>query len=448
VTPAPPNTTLTRAGLLTLGFNGAALVTNLLSGVLVARVLGPSGRGELAAIIVMPNLIGWVFALGCLQATSYHQARVPRDAARLLSTWGVLLVPMSVVTLVIGEIALPTLLGAQSAATVELGQLFFLTVVVVFVGELAFGVLLGDHDFTFYNIMRVAQPGLTAAGYLTLWALQALSVRSALAVTALMNTLPVAFAVTRVVRRHGIGRPDLALARSTLWYGLRVHGNTVSSLANARLDLMIMPAFLGASQVGLYSVATNVSWIVVVLAGALSVIVLPAAARPGARTDRTVILSLQATLIVGLVLALAVGLASGVLVEAVYGPGFGDSVAALLLLLPGSVLLAGSSILIAGLAARNRPLTSSGAQGLGLLITVPGLLLFLPHGGINAAALVSTVSYVVVFISSLAFYRRAAGLSWRQFASLEDLFLRARASFRAGTSLVKARLKRSLSPTE
>jgi O-antigen/teichoic acid export membrane protein len=161
-------------------------------------------------------------------------------------------------------------------------------------------------------------------------------------------------------------------------------------------------------------VATNVSWVIVTLAGSLNVLVLPIAARRGAAGSRTVIGSLHTTL--GLALALAVPLAilAGPCVRLVYGAGFAGSVAALRILLPGCVLWAGTFVLMSGLYAVGRPLTATLGQASGLAITVVGLLLFLRSGGIEAAALVSTTAYTVAFVLLLYLYRRAAGIAWRE----------------------------------
>ena len=42
-----------------------------------------------------------------------------------------------------------------------------------------------------------------------------------------------------------------------------------------------------------------------------------------------------------------------------------------------------------------------------------GLSVFLPTGGVTAAALVSTVSYTSVFIATLVAYKAVSGIPWR-----------------------------------
>jgi O-antigen/teichoic acid export membrane protein len=177
----------------------------------------------------------------------------------------------------------------------------------------------------------------------------------------------------------------------------------------------MLPAFVSSSSVGLYSVATNVSLIVYQLANTFAGLVLPAAARDPERGPAKVVGSLWASLTVAGLLALVLGLLARPLLELVYGDDFGDAAEPLLLILPGAVLFAGSSILNAGIYAAGRPFTSTLTQALGMLVTIVGLLVFLRTGGITAAALVSSVSYATVFFATLVVYKRVAGVPWRQF---------------------------------
>jgi peptidoglycan biosynthesis protein MviN/MurJ (putative lipid II flippase) len=85
------------------------------------------------------------------------------------------------------------------------------------------------------------------------------------------------------------------------------------------------------------------------------------------------------------------------------------------LLLPGAVLFAGSSILGAGLYAAGRPFTATIPQLIGMVVTVAGLFAFLRIGGITAAALVSTASYATVFLVMLSAYKAVSGRPWRWF---------------------------------
>nr|MBA3262000.1 polysaccharide biosynthesis protein [Thermoleophilaceae bacterium] len=205
------------------------------------------------------------------------------------------------------------------------------------------------------------------------------------------------------------------LGLSSLWYGVRGQGSTVASNVTARLDVAMLPAYVSSANVGLYSVATNVSLIVYQLSNTFAGLVLPAAAGDPDRGPVKVVGSLWASLVVAGLLAAVLGLLAEPLLELVYGDSFSDAAEPLLLLLPGAVLFAGSSILAAGVYAAGRPFTATFAQLLGMAVTVVGLFVFLRTGGITAAALVSTASYATVFVAMLIAYKGVSGSSWRSF---------------------------------
>jgi O-antigen/teichoic acid export membrane protein len=410
--------TLARHGALTFLFSSFKLAANVVTGVVVARALGASGRGQLAAILTVTQLVGWTCTLGCGEATAYHQAR-HRGSRGVVGAWLVLMLPAGLLAVLVGEALLPVLLHAQTESTLRLARLFMLSAFLAPVGALLLGILLGTHRYLFFNVISFLQPLATAVSYLGLWWLGALSPSSALVATVLVSLAVAAvMAASNIPGR--VGRPDWAGGLPNIWYGIRAHATNLSGMANTRLDLMIIPAFLAASSVGLYSVATNVSWIIVSTTGAFAAIVLPAAARDPQGGVMTVVRSLQATFVAGCILALGVALFAEIALRLLYGSEFARVALALRLLLPGSVCWACSGVLRAGLEALNKPLTAAACQAVGLVLTVSGLLLFLDMGGITAAAIVSTVAYAVVFISSLLLYRRAAQLSWRELFTPPD----------------------------
>jgi O-antigen/teichoic acid export membrane protein len=424
---------LARAGLLTLAATAGTLLVNVVTGVLIARVLGPSGRGAVTAVLAAPVLVAWLFGMGCAAAATYHQSRHPDDAPRLVSTWLVLGVPLALMGIVVGELLLPHLLAAQSEHTLFLARLLMLTLALTFLGDLMNGIVLGDQDFVFYNAVRVVQPLAVAVAYAALWVGNALTVTTAVAATVAVSAACALGLSARVLRRHGLARPSRALGRTTLWYGARAHSTFTAGLVNTRLDVMIIPAFVGASTVGLYSVATSVSWIVVTVAGSIGAIVFPAAAARGPEGRYIVLKSLYATLAVGVLLAGVVAAVAGVGVELVYGPDFAGSVEPLRVLLAGAVLYAAAGTVCAGLYALDRPFTAAVAQLCAAAFTVAGLTLFLRDGGIQAAAIVSTAAYALVFVIATALWCRAAGLRWRElFPAPSRMALWMREATRAG----------------
>jgi O-antigen/teichoic acid export membrane protein len=403
---------LLRAGVVTYLFSTLTLVSNLMTGIIMARTLGPSGRGVAVALGAVCQFAGFLFAAGVAQSLSYHLARRPQDGPSLLTTWAVMLVPLTAVAIGLAELLLPVIFVNDDEA-VQIGRWFMFTIVLVVGLELSYGALLGSHDFVVYNALRLAQPALTALGFVALWQLDELTVQSALVATSVSSGLVIAIAAARYVRRIGVGHVDLRLGRASLWFGVRGQGTTVANNVTARLDVTMLPAFVSSASVGLYSVATNVSLIVYQLANTFSGLVIPSAAKDPARGPAKVVLSLWAAMTVAAAVALVLMLLAAPLLGFVYGGEFRAASDSLVLLLPGAVLFAGAAILNAGIYAAGRPFTATFAQLLGMLVTIVGLVTFLGSGGVTAAAIVSSASYATIFVASLVAFRSVSGLAWR-----------------------------------
>jgi O-antigen/teichoic acid export membrane protein len=402
--------------LAPMGFDASVLAMNLVTGIVVARALGPSGRGELATILLLSQIAGWVFSMGSSEAIAYRVARRPADASRLITTWLGVSVPMALAAIAVALLLLPTMFAAQTPEALDLARLYLAAVILIAFQGVFTGILLGDHDFLFYNIVRFVSPAFVAGSYLVLWGLGALSVEWALFINASAGGIALAISTIRSTRRHGIGPFDWGLLRGTISYGARAHLGSLAGLVNTRLDLLVMPAFLTAASIGLYSVAINVASIIGTLTNTIAILVMPVAARDRSKSARAVIKTMHATLLIGVSIAIPLAILAEPALGLVYGADFEAAATAMRILLVAEVVHAMETVLWSGLLAANRPLLSSVAAGPGVIFTVVGLVLVLGGGGgIVAAALVSTVVYSLVFVISAVLYKRVAGIGWIDF---------------------------------
>ncbi len=177
---------------------------------------------------------------------------------------------------------------------------------------------------------------------------------------------------------------------------------------------MVIPAYLGAAQVGLYSVATNTTAIIPTLTGTIALMAFPVAARRGG-SPRTVLVTLQTAVGLALVMAIPLAILAPWLLGLVYGDEFEAAAEATRLLLPGTIFAAAVNTLFAGLLAADRPLLVTVGAGTAALITVFGLIVFLPIGGIVSAAIVTSVAFAVELVIMATLYKRTVGISWKHF---------------------------------
>src|SRR5438105_759149 len=74
-------------GVVSLIVSLAIQGLNVTSGVLLARSLGPTGRGELAAVILWPAVLATIFFAGFIEAVTYFTSRF-QDKARQIACMG------------------------------------------------------------------------------------------------------------------------------------------------------------------------------------------------------------------------------------------------------------------------------------------------------------------------------------------------------------------------
>lgn len=412
------------------------MALSLASGIITARLLGPSGRGELAAIVTVNQTIGWIVSIGCFQAVVHHSAKHRESASDVIATWIAIAIPAGIVGVLIGEAVLGTLFREQSDSTLELARYWLLLMPLNPISEALSGALVAKRDFAATNMLRMMQGVISIVLLVGLWLSGNLTVATALLAQVVVILTYLVVLVVRVHRRVGIGRPRKTLATSGIWYAVRAHSSNLSGQVNARFDLTIMPAFLPAAQIGLYAVAVSATSMIVSLSSSLCQIVQPVAAAAESGSDRQVAKMFHATILIGVLLAAPVALLAPWLLTLVYSSAFDGATTALRLLAPGAVLLAMTNVLVSGLFGKGRPATGGFAQLPGSIVMVVLLIMYLDSGGIEFAAAVSTITYGISVIVAAAAYLHFSESSARE---LFDL--------RPTAKELIARLRKSSHPT-
>ncbi|MBJ7457965.1 MAG: oligosaccharide flippase family protein [Thermoleophilaceae bacterium] len=414
---------------------GVTMALSLASGILTARLLGPSGRGELAAIITVSQTIGWIVSIGCFQAVVHYSAKHRESASDVVATWIAISVPAGLIGVLIGQALLGTLFRAQSDSTLEMARYWLLLMPLNPLSEALSGALVASRDFAATNMLRMMQQALSVAFFIALWLAGNLTVETALIAQAVVIFTYIVVLLVRVHRRVRIGRPRRIHASSGIWYAVRAHSSNVTGQVNSRFDLMLMPAFLPAAQIGLYAVAVSATSMIVSLASSLCQIVQPVAAADGPGSDRQVAKMFHATILLGVLLAAPVALLAPWLLTLVYSSAFEGATTALRLLAPGAVLLAMTNVLVSGLFGKGRPATGGFAQLPGSILMIVLLIMFLGSGGIELAAAVSTLTYGISVIVAAAAYLHFSDSTVRELFDLRptarELIARLRKSSRA-----------------
>jgi len=385
------------------------ILTGMVTGPITARALGPDGRGELAAILVVLTLAPWVLDLGLSVWVGRERAR---GASRADVLGAALPVALACSLLgVVGAIPLSNMLGEDRPVVVAFLQigLFLLPLSVAL--QTLVGLAIGESRWELFTAVRVVGSVLPAVVIVLLAIFGYLTVTTA-AAAYLIGGMLGSLLLLRLIK--GMRRLSLDLSRSRVAtaFGAKSWLSTVGNVANYRLDQVLMVGLVSSSELGLYAVAVTVGSLTSTLVGAASTALFPRIAQGDAElATRACRVTAGVVGLAGLLLAMATPTA----VPFVFGSDFARSVPMVLILLAASVPLAAAGVLSAALQAADDPAASMRAELVALALSVPALILILPaYGGIGAA-MVSAVAYSIRFLIQLRPACRAFGARSRDF---------------------------------
>ena len=389
----------------------AALFAGVL---LIARLLGPEGRGSVAFLTVSAQVVAYVAPFGVSEASYVFAARGPGTRPRLLAN---LLLAVSVGSVVGGGALVTALLlfpairpagvGAQELLSLSLA------IVAVTLAQSGQSFMTGCSLFRQQAMIASTAPWLYPLAIMLLWAVADLTVaRALLAWAAAFGVSSLGF-YSVLISRFGVARPQWSLLWESIRFGMRAWIGSLARFLNFRVDQLFVALIASETTLGIYAVAVNVSELLLYVPVATGWVLVPFVARRAEYSQRQTLHVVRGVVLVTAVSALVAALIGPWLLPLLFGPEFQSSVVPFLLLLPGAfgfVFIAiFSSVLIAS--------SSPGLSSLGALVALPtGVALdfaLIPSFGASGAAAAASIALLAGGATALAAYRLRNTFVWR-----------------------------------
>jgi O-antigen/teichoic acid export membrane protein len=399
---------------LTAATNLVMALLGMGSGILAARLLGPRGRGELAAIQTWPSFIATIAMLGMIEATIYYSACDPERTSRYVGSGSALALIASIPFMLCGYLAMPFLLAAQSSEAVSAARWYLLIAPIYALVALPAHSLRGRGDFAAWNALRASPNFVWLSVLATAWLM---SVRSAatvadtfLALQALMF-LPFSYVVAK--RSPGSFCPEARDFGKLIRYGIPCALTGLPQNLNFRLDQMLMAAMLPSRALGEYAVAVAWSGAAAPLINSVGSTLLPSVASSESRHDGVSIFAkgVRMASLLALVACLFLMAMTPLAIVALFGSNFRTALPPALVLMPAASLLGLNFVLEEGLRGLGHPYPVLHAELVGLAVTGLALALTLRPLGTMGAAFSSLAGYSTVTVALLASARRHTGTS-------------------------------------
>jgi O-antigen/teichoic acid export membrane protein len=397
-----PESLLRMVGL-TAGSNIAIGGMGFLAGLITARLFGPIGRGEFAAIQSWSLLLASLIMLGLPEALIYFASREPAKAKDYLATTQLFIAGASLPSLAIGWLLLPLLLRAQQPETIQAAQIFFVLITLTYlIGSMPHHLLRAIGVWSTWNMFRLLTPLLWLLSLLIVFSTRAAmsapelgylqgGIHLAIAPIILLSALRVA---------QGRYQPAPTHIRSMLRYGLPSFLQILPATLNLRLDQMLMVGFLSSYQLGLYAVAVTWSSVIIPLLNAIGQVAFPRLsalndpAQQVAFIRQTFTFIIPCTILITLILVAL----TPIFIPVLFGSDFSDAVPATLILCIAAAVAAMNLNIADTLRGLGRPKQSLIGEAIGLAVTATLLVYMITTWSIWGAALTSLLSYTATSI--------------------------------------------------
>src|SRR5215207_5397335 len=432
--------------LHTLGTSIILIPIGIASSVLIARAIGPGGKGAFDLIIATSTLLLTALGLSLPAGVTYEVARGEVNTRAL----ALRLVLIAAAQAVICAIILMTLVrfGRASYFLPAQGQRWWIPAVAayLFLEMLAShwrAILVGRQEITKSNhcelLARITQ-------FLLLFALAGL-----LFLNGRQVTITVLFAVVftisvllNIVLLRAL-RPAFAAGgtrnplRGAFSFALPCYLGNLTQFLNYRLDLFILGVLAGYASVGRYTLAVSLGQLIWLLSSSAASVLLPKIAASEGSTDAVQNTNRLNRLILWASIgsALLLGVAASQAIPLLYGEAFRPSFLALVLILPGIAVFSTVNILAAYLAGIGQPRLNLAVAVVALFVTISLDLYLIPKFDIVGASLASTASYSVSALLTIILYIMKTGSPLRQ------ILLPTSADFSFAMQLVRPSLKGS-----
>ena len=382
----------------------STLITNvviqactIVQGILVARLLGPVGRGQFAAAILWPGLFAAMGGMGIGVALA-RRAGHAYDLTRVIRTGLLLTLLTGTLTAVLCAAAIPWLLPGNDTVVRNAAYVFVPFIIFNQISLAMIAIDQGAGWFAQMNWTRLIVNPVYLLFVVVLWFTGVRNV-SWFVIGLLIANAAVAFArVSLAVRRAplpGPMEPVNAVFREALPYGL---AGLLGALAQTA-DKALLLYLLGTTQLGFYAVALTAASVVNSLAGAAGTVSFGMSAQVKDREgfDR-VARMFRFTAWTWLLGGLGVALIIPIMLPLLYGSAFRPAIWPAILLIPAAALTGQAIILEQAMRAQGRAFIGLEARAAGLVVMIAIGWLLAPMVGIYGVVFAAISSQAIVLI--------------------------------------------------
>lgn len=374
----------------------------LITSVIIARILGPEGRGAYAAAMAVVG-IGVQFGnLGLHASNTYYVSHDRTLLSQLVSNTLVISLGLGGLGVSIAWLVFfiwPSIAPLQGYLLV-----FALLWIPIGLADLLLqNLLLGIYEIRIYNIIALLTKILAATLLIGVILINRSSVEIVFITGFIAALVSCVWTLSRLVANGSQPTlPSLEIFYRGIRYGFKAYLAAFFGFMVLRVDLLMVKQMLGVELAGYYSIAANMIdmiYMLPVVAGTLLFPKLSAMSSEHEKWFLTKNIAVGVTLGVS-ILVLFAGILAKPVVLLLYGQEFLPSVPAFIYLLPAIVAMSINTIFMNYFAALGMPMITVYSPGVAALANILLNLWLIPAYGIIGASISSVVAYFLMLLFS------------------------------------------------
>ncbi|MCK4352701.1 flippase [candidate division WOR-3 bacterium] len=385
--------------------------------IIIARALGPSGKGAFAFIMLIPALLTMLGNLGIGAANTYFTANRKYPGENIVSNTffsAIVIGGLLILAFYLGS-HIPVFKEFIASKHVPLSLLWLAISIIPFslLYSYSISILVGREKIATFSIINIINPALYLLFIVFFVTIFKKSVSGA--VTAyVLNIILIALITFFLIQKIGKLKLniDTKLLRESTSYGFKAWVGNLAQFLNYRLDMFLVAYFLNFTVLGYYSLAVGIVEQLWLVPASIATVLFPRVSYiGGTKASRLTPKVTRTSLFIILVISFMLAIIAKPLIKFIYGKAFLPSVLPFLILLPGVIILSIDKVLSSDLAGRGKPEIGAMASLVSLLVNIPLNLLLIPRWGISGAAFASTIAYATSTIFMLAVFLKISGNS-------------------------------------
>lgn len=417
---SPARKGILRGGAITLLTQFILFFVSFAASIVLARALGPAGRGSYALMLLIAVVLGKVGSLGIEVSNVYYVSKRP-DLLPVLSVNALFIsgVVGGGLILLVGILsAIPPVYRYLSSNGIGLSLLYLTiaTVPLMLLTTYFLGILQGQERIIHYNMATLS----SSVFQLLLLILLLLVLKWDLggSVLAYVAATTLGVGISAVFMRQHLRfplRPSMSALRLSSGYAWKAYIANLVQFLNYRLDQFLTAFFLGPAALGIYAVAVTISERLWMVPQSMATVLFPRVSMSSSQEANSLTPRMARNMLFLLtIVSLGLGFAGRILISFFFGSEFDGAAIPLLWLLPGVVALGYGKILMSDLLGRGMPKVGMITSSISLILTIILDIALIPRLGIAGAAIASSTAYIISTLVIFIAFIQATQIPMRQ----------------------------------